>query len=204
MIIRISSIPSLIPFKMTPSPSTPRKRQKLLLHDLWDLQTDDVPMTAATLVEVKYLLRRCKRSACVTVETPRTHANELDPNPFTVDEKVVPKFILCQLLDQKLIESRNYQDTIALPAALSVILLTLSTEDSNKKHACPTQFRWHCSRTHRTHLIFAWLDISMKTSVYTIEELLNLRDAASPSILVDPVAKRDNELGSFPILQSHH
>lgn len=178
------------------APSTPRKRQKRLLNALWTLQTEDVPMTVARLLEVKYQLRRSKRSVCVTIETPKAHASELHSIPFTIDQDRIPKFIFCQLKDQKLITSCNHQDTIALPAALSIILENLSTEDSNKKHACAAQFRWHCPRTHRTHILFAWLDISMQSRAYTVEELLNLRDAATSNILVDTVAGRDNELGA--------
>lgn len=150
-------------------------------------------MTAATLVEVKYLLRSCRRCTCIEIHTPKPRSNLLDPVPFNIAEGATPKFILCQLLDQKLIESRNYQDTIALPAVLSVTNLVFSTEASPRQFSFPTQFRWHCSRTHRTHIIFAYLDIKMKSRIYSVEELLNLRNSASPDILA-AVVLRDNEL----------
>lgn len=177
-------------------PSTPRKRVKALLKELWELQKHDIPMTAATLLEVKYLLRSSRRCTCIEIRTPKPHANVLDPVPFNIAEGATPKFILCQLLDQKLIESRNYQDTIALPAALSTINLIFSTEASSRKFSFPTQFRWHCSRTHRTHIIFSYVDIKMKSKVYSVEELLNLKNSASPEILAI-VAYRDNELCEY-------
>lgn len=176
------------------APSTPRKRTKHLLKELWELQTHDVPMTAATLFEAKYLLRSSRHSACVEIRVPKPRSNVIDPNPFKIGEGAIPKFILCQLLDQKLIESRNYQDTIALPAVLSVLSLVLSTTASSRQFSHPTQFRWHCSRTHRTHIIFAYIDVKMKTKVYGVEELLNLRNSASPEILAT-VACRNNDLG---------
>lgn len=175
------------------APSSPRKRTKALLKELWELQRHDIPMTAVTLVEVKYLLRSCRSSTCIEIQTPKPRSNILDPVPFSLAEGATPRFILCQLLDQKLIESRNYQDTIALPAVLSVINLIFSTEASTQQFSYPTQFRWHCSRTHRTHIIFAYLDIKMKSKVYGVEELLNLRNSASPDILAT-MGLRDTEL----------
>lgn len=175
------------------APSTPRKRAKALLKELWELQSNDIPMTASTLIEVKYLLRSCRHSALIDIYTPKPRANILDPVPFNIAEGATPKFILCQLLDQKLIASRNYQDTIALPAVLSVISLLFSSQASTRQFSYPTQFRWHCSRTHRTHIIFAYLDLKMKSKVYDVEELLNLRNSASPDILAT-VLLRDNEL----------
>lgn len=163
----------------------------------------DVPMTAATLLEVKYLLRNSRRCICVEIRTPKPRANVIDPTPFNVAEGAVPKFVLCQLLDQKLIQSRNYQDTIALPAALSAISLFFSNEASSRQLSYPTQFRWHCSRTHRTHLIFAYVDVKMKTKVYGVEELLNLRKSASPDVLA-AVTCRDSELGTSHIYLTIH
>lgn len=177
------------------APTTPCKRAKHLLKELWDLQKSDVPMTAATLLEVKYLLRSCRRCICVEIRTPKPRPNLIDPNPFSLAGGAVPRFILCQLLDQKLISSRNYQDTIALPAALSVISLAYATDAAQGTTAFPTQFRWHCSRTHRTHIIFAFLDVKMKSKIYSVDELLNLRPSTSPNVLA-AVAFRDNELGA--------
>lgn len=151
-------------------------------------------MTAAALVEVKYLLRASKRCITIEIRTPKPRANIIDPNPFNIAEEAIPRFILCQLLDQKLIDSRNYQDTIALPAALSVISLIYSTHPHPGRFVCPTQFRWHCSRTHRSHLIFAYLDVKMRSRVYSVEELLGLKNASTPDVLA-AVAFRDNELG---------
>lgn len=185
------------------APSTPRRRTKQLLKELWELQTHDVPMTPAMLYEVRYLLRSSKRSTCIEIETPRPRSNVIDPTPFTLVEGAVPKFILCQLLDQKLIQSRNYQDTIAVPAVLSVLSLLFSTEASSTQLTHPTQFRWHCSRTHRSHVIFAYLDIKMKTKVYSVEELLSLKNSASPEIIA-AVACRDNDLGLSRLHHAFH
>lgn len=182
------------------APSTPRKRTRFLLEELWELQTHDVPMTAATLLEVKYLLRSSRHAAFIEISVPRPRSNVVDPNPFSIAEGAVPKFVLCQLLDQRLIHSRNYQDTIALPAVLSILSLFFSTAASTRLSAHPTQFRWHCSRTHRTHLIFAYVDVKMRNKVYDVEELLNLRSTACPEMLA-AVACRDNELGEATL---HH
>lgn len=179
------------------APSTPRKRAKALLKELWELQAHDIPMTASTLIEVKYLLRSCRRSACIDIYTPKPRANILDPVTFYLAEGATPKFILCQLLDQKLIQSRNYQDTIALPAVLSVVNLVFSGPPSTRQFSHPTQFRWHCSRTHRTHIIFAYLDLKMKSKVYGVDELLGLRNSASPDILAAAVLLRDSELCEY-------
>lgn len=185
------------------APSTPRKRAKQLLKELWELQTHDIPMTPATLYEVRYLLRYYKRSTCIEIETPKPRSNVIDPTPFNIAEGAVSKFILCQLLDQKLIQSRNYQDTIALPAVLSVLSLLFSTEACTRQLSYPTQFRWHCSRTHRSHVIFAYLDIKMKSKIYCVEELLSLKNSAAPEI-VAAVACRDNELGLSQLHQPLH
>lgn len=176
------------------APNSPHQRSKSLMKELWHLQKEDVPMTAATLVEVKYLLRASKRCVNIEIKTPKPRANIIDPKPFHISEDAIPKFILCQLLDQKLIDSHNYQDTIALPAALAVISLTYSTQSTAGSFIYPTQFRWHCSRTHRSHLIFASLDVKMRSRVYSVEELLNLKNVSSPDVLA-AVAFRDNELG---------
>lgn len=186
------------------SPSTPRKRVKHLLKELWELQKHDVPMTAATLVEVKYLLRSCRRSSCVEIKVPKPHANVIDPNAFKIPPDAVPRFVLCQLLDQRLIASRNYQDTIALPAVLSVIALLPPPDVSIRQLSHPTQFRWHCSRTHRTHIIFAYIGVKMKTKVYDVEELLNLKKLAAPDILAAAVVGRDNELGTSCLVVTTH
>lgn len=185
------------------APSTPRKRAKALLKELWELQRHDIAMTAATLLEVKYLLRNCRRTTCVQIHTSKPCANLLDPIPFSLIEGATPKFLLCQLLDQKLIESSNYQDSIALPAVLSVISLAYSAGTSTRRSSCPTQFRWHCSRTHRTHIIFAYLGIKMKSRVYGVEELLALRNSASSDVSA-AVVLRDNELcGCMPCDDPH-
>ncbi|CAN8103415.1 unnamed protein product [Discula destructiva] len=176
--------------------SSPVKRAKCLLKELWKLQKDDVPMTAATLVQVKYLLRHYKRCITVEIAAPEPCANIMGPYPFNINGQPVPHFIWCQLLDQKLIESRKYQDTVALQAALSVISVTYSTEATAGTHVYPTQFRWYCSRTHRSHLIFAYVDVKMRSRVYPIEELLSLRNACSPDVL-SAVNFRDNELAEM-------
>lgn len=181
------------------APTTPRKRAKSLLKELWQLQKDDAPMTAATLFEAKYLLRVSKHCVSIDIKTPKPRANIIDPNPFNIAEDAIPQFILCQLVDQKLIDSCNYQDTIALPAALSVISLAYSTQSIAGSFVHPTQFRWHCSRTHRSHFIFAYLDVKMRSRVYSVEELLNLKNASSPDVLA-AIAFRDSELGQSQTL----
>lgn len=179
-------------------PKSPRHRSKNLLKELWQLQKDDVPMTAATLVEVRHQLRRGRNCITVEITTPKPLTNEEDENGFAIGVEAVPKFIWCQILDQKLIESRNFQDTIVLPAVLSVISSAYCTSSAPAdSHIYPTTFNWHCSRTHRSHLIFAFVNFKMNSRVYTVEELLNLKNASSPNVLA-AVAFRDNELGQSP------
>lgn len=181
---------------MSPSLASPRQRTKSLLKELWELQKVDVPMTAPTLIETKHLLRSSKKCVSIEIQTPKPRANVTDPNPFTIDKRAVPKFIWCQLVDQKLIDSPNYQDTIALPAALSVISANYPAKVTAGTHVYPTQFRWHCSRSHRSHLIFACIEVKMASRIYTVEEMLNLKNASSPDVLA-AVAFRDNELGQL-------
>lgn len=177
---------------------SPRQRSKSLLKELWQLQKDDVPMTAATLLEVRHQIRNSRKCITVEITTPKPQTNELDENAFAIGEEAFPNFIWCQLLDQKLIESHNFQDTIVLPAALSVISLAYCTASTAvDSHIYPTTFNWHCSRTHRSHLIFAFVSFRMKSRVYTVEEMLNLKNASSPSVLA-AVAFRDSELGQSP------
>lgn len=184
-------------------PSTVRKRAKKLLKELWELQTNDIPMTAATLLETKYLLQSSKRCARVEVISPRFLA-DLPASPVEITDDRIPNFIptsqfvRCQLEDQKLTGSRSHncqQDPVALPAVLALLNRVCSTASSSRKTSYPTQFRWHCSLTHRTHIIFAFVDVKMRSRVYTIGELLNLRDSASSEVVAG-MKYQDNELGT--------
>lgn len=188
--------------------SNTRKRARKLLKELWELQTEDVPMTASTLLKTKYLLGSSTRCNRIEVVSPSFLA-DLPTCPLAITDSRLPAFIptshfvRCQLEDQKLTGSRSHycqQDPIALPAILSLLDLICSTKTTPKNYTHATQFRWHCSRTHRTHVIFAFIDFKMRSRVYSIEELLNLRASASPDVLVG--ASQGNELGtSRPILQ---
>lgn len=183
-------------------PSTSRKRAKKLLKELWDLQTNDVPMTASTLVETKYQLQSSKRCVRVEVISPRFLA-DLPASQIEITDDRIPQFIpttqfiRCQLEDQKLTGSRSHncqQDPVALPAVLALLDRVCSTAASDRIFSYPTQFRWHCSLTHRTHIIFAFVDVKMKSKVYTIEELLTLRNSATSNV-VATMNYQDNELG---------
>lgn len=184
-------------------PSTARKRAKKLLKELWELQTHDVPMTASTLLETKYLLQSSKRCARVEVISPRFLAEHPASQVEITDDRIpifIPTshFIRCQLEDQKLTGSRSHncqQDPVALPAVLALLHCVCSTAFSARKSSYPTQFRWHCSLTHRTHIIFAFVDVKMRSRVYTIEELLNLRDSASSDVVAG-MNYQENELGA--------
>lgn len=175
-----------------------------LLQELWKLQQDDVPMTAATLVEVRHQTHDGRTCNVIQIKTPTPNNDKLDKTAVPLRKNAVPNFIWCQLLDQKLIELRNFQDTIALHAALSVICSAYATpetaDDDEPKH--PTTFNWHCSKTHRSHIIFAYITFEMKSRAYTVEELLNLRSACSYNALAS-VAFRDSELGQSPSISYH-
>lgn len=180
--------------------SNTRKKARKLLKELWELQTEDVPMTASTLLKIKYLLGTTKRCNRIDVISPKFLA-DLPACPLEITDSRLPKFIptshfvRCQLEDQKLTGSRSHhcqQDPIALPAILSFLDLACSSKGTPRKSSHATQFRWHCSLTHRTHVIFAFIDFKMKSRVYSIEELLNLRASASSDILVG--VSRGNEL----------
>ncbi|KUI67279.1 hypothetical protein VM1G_03198 [Cytospora mali] len=182
-------------------PSTTRKRAKKLLNELWELQTNDVPMTAATLLETKYLLRGSKRCIRVEVISPRFLA-DIPISEVEITDDRIPKFIptsqfvRCQLEDQKLTGSRSHncqQDPVALPAVLALLNSVCSTAASARSTSYPTQFRWHCSLTHRTHIIFAFVNIRMRSRVYTIEELLKLKTSASSDVVAG-MNYQDNEL----------
>ncbi|ROV89202.1 hypothetical protein VMCG_09912 [Cytospora schulzeri] len=182
-------------------PSTARKRAKKLLKELWELQTNDVPMTASTLLETKYLLQSSKRCIHVEVISPRFLA-DLPASQVEITDDRIPEFIptsqfiRCQLEDQKLTGSRSHncqQDPVALPAVLALLNRVCSTASSARKCSYPTQFRWHCSLTHRTHIIFSFVDVKMRSRVYTIGELLNLRSSASSDV-VAAMNYQENEL----------
>lgn len=175
---------------MATSPASTRKRVKKILKQLWELQKHDIPMTAATLLEVKYLLRSTNRCVRVDIESDKLR-DALYGCLFDIEYDAIPEFILCQLEDQKLTVSRSQQ--VALPAALSSIGLFLSTGPS-QRNSFPTQFRWQCALTHRTLIIFAFVDIKMKSRMYSIPELLNLRGSHSSDGLA-VIAQRDSELG---------
>lgn len=189
--------------------SNTRKKARRLLKELWELQTEDVPMTASTLLKIKYLLGSTTRCNRIDVISPKFLA-DLPTCPLDITDSRLPKFIptshfvRCQLEDQKLTGSRSHhcqQDPIALPAILSFLDLVCSSKRTPRTSSHATQFRWHCSLTHRTHVIFAFIDLKMKSRVYSIEELLNLRASASPDILVG--VYQGNELStsiSFPCL----
>lgn len=172
------------------------KRPAELLDNLWDLQRHDQSPSSATWAEAKFLLRNNSACICIEVTTPKPRTNVVDPTPFNLGDQEIPKFINCQLVDQKLIDSRNYQDTIALPAILSVISLIYAGPSTDRVKAFPTVFRWNCSRTHRTHVLFAHTDVKMRSKVYSVDELLNLKHSTSPN-LAAAVAVRDNDLSKF-------
>lgn len=180
--------------------SNTRKKARKLLKELWELQTEDVPMTASTLLKIKYLLGTTKRCNRIDVISPKFLA-DLPACPLEITDSRLPKFIptshfvRCQLEDQKLTGSRSHhcqQDPIALPSILSFLDLACSSKGTPRKSSHATQFRWHCSLTHRTHVIFAFIDFKMKSRVYSIEELLNIRASASSDILVG--VSQGNEL----------
>lgn len=182
--------------------STTRKKAKKLLKELWELQTTDVPMTAATLLEAKYLLQNFKRCSRVEVISPKFLA-DLPASQVEITDDRIPnfiptsQFIRCQLEDQRLTGSRSHncqQDPVVLPALLALLNRVCSNVSSSRKTSYPTQFRWHCSLTHRTHIIFAFVDIKMRSRVYTIGELLNLRNTASSDVAAG-MNHQDNELG---------
>lgn len=187
--------------------SNTRKKVRKLLKELWELQTEDVPMTASTLLKIKYLLGSTTRCNRIDVISPKFLA-DLPTCPLEITDSRLPKFIQtshfirCQLEDQKLTGSRSHhchQDPIALPAILSFLDLFCSSKGTPRKYSHATQFRWHCSLTHRTHVIFAFVDFKMKSRVYSIEELLNLRASAAPDVLVS--VSQGNQLGmSRPLL----
>lgn len=181
--------------------SNTRKKVRKLLKELWELQTEDVPMTPSTLVKIKYLLGSTTRCNRIDVISPKFLA-DLPSCPLEITDSRLPKFIptshfvRCQLEDQKLTGSRSHhcqQDPIVLPAILSFLDLVCSSKGSPRTSSHATQFRWHCSLTHRTHVIFAFIDFKMKSRVYSIEELLNLRASASLEVLVG--VSQGNELG---------
>lgn len=175
------------------------KRTAELLDGLWDLQKHDQSPSSTTWTEAKFLLRNNSACICIEVTTPKPRTNIVDPTPFNLGDQEIPEFINCQLVDQKLIDSRNYQDTIALPAILSVISLIYAGPSTGKVKTFPTVFRWNCSRTHRTHILFAHTDVKMRSKVYSVDELLNLKNSTSPN-LAAAVAVRDNDLSK---LSSH-
>lgn len=181
--------------------SNTRKKARKLLKELWELQTEDVPMTPSTLLKIKYLLGSTTRCNRIDVVSPKFLA-DLPTCPLEITDSRLPNFIptshfvRCQLEDQKLTGSRSHhcqQDPIALPAILSFLDLVCSSKDTPRESSHATQFRWHCSLTHRTHVIFAFIDFKMKSRVYSIEELLNLRASASSDVLVG--LSQGNELG---------
>lgn len=158
-------------------------------------------MTPSTLVKIKYLLGTTTRCNRIDVISPKFLA-DLPSCPLEITDSRLPKFIptshfvRCQLEDQKLTGSRSHhcqQDPIVLPAILSFLDLVCSSKGSPRTSSHATQFRWHCSLTHRTHVIFAFIDFKMKSRVYSIEELLNLRASASLDVLVG--VSQGNELG---------
>ncbi|EON96304.1 hypothetical protein UCRPA7_8249 [Phaeoacremonium minimum UCRPA7] len=155
------------------TPSATRKRIKKLVRELFELQRFDIPMTTATLVESKYLLRNV-----LTCE---------------VDRHSIPKFILCQLQDQRLTDTSSPR--VALTAALSFIISSLPAH--LVRGSCfPVLFSWQRSLTHRTHVVFAFVDIPMASQIYTIEELLNLRSSYQSNGLAS-VANKDRELAEI-------
>ena len=171
------------------TPSATRKRIKKLVRELFELQRFDIPMTTATLVESKYLLRSTKR--CARVDIKSDHSS--DVLTCEVDRHSIPKFILCQLQDQRLTDTSSPR--VALTAALSFIISSLPAH--LVRGSCfPVLFSWQRSLTHRTHVVFAFVDIPMASQIYTVEELLNLRSSYQSNGLAS-VANKDRELGTL-------
>ncbi|PSR93677.1 hypothetical protein BD289DRAFT_451720 [Coniella lustricola] len=164
-----------------------------LLDSLWKSQKADHSLSATTLNEAKFILRDSSLCICIEVTTPKPRTNIVDATPFNLEDHAIPAFIKCQLINQKLIDSHNFQDTIALPAVLSALTQLYATNSIKRADVFPTVFRWHCSRTHRTHILFAYTDIKMQSKVYSVDELLNLKNTVSPN-LAAAVAVRDNDL----------
>lgn len=165
-------------------------------------------MTASTLLKIKYLLGSTTRCNRVDVFSPKFLA-DLPASPLEITDSRLPQFVptshfvRCQLEDQKLTGARSHncqQDPIALPAILAFLDLVCSSKGASRKTSHATQFRWHCPLTHRTHVIFAFIDFKMKSRVYSIEELLNLRTSASTEML--PGIPQGNELGTSRLFLS--
>ncbi|POS77694.1 hypothetical protein DHEL01_v203920 [Diaporthe helianthi] len=183
--------------------SNTRKKVRKLLRELWELQTEDVPMTASTLLKIKYLLGSTTRCDRVDVFSPKFLA-DLPASPLEITDSRLPQFVptsqfvRCQLEDQKLTGARSHncqQDPVALPAILAFVNLVCSPNGASRKFSHATQFRWHCPLTHRTHVIFAFIDFKMRSRVYSVEELLNLRTYALSEML--PGIPQGNELAEM-------
>lgn len=159
-------------------------------------------MTASTLLKIKYLLGGTTRCNRIDVFSPKFLA-DLPTCPLEITDSRLPQFVptsdfvRCQLEDQKLTGARSHncqQDPIALPAILAFLNLACSSRGTSRKSSHATQFRWHCPLTHRTHVIFAFINFKMKSRVYSVEELLNLRTSASTDML--PGISQGNDLGT--------
>lgn len=173
-------------------PASHRKRSKRLLKLLRELQQDDYPITAPTLLAAKHLLQQY--NPCTVVEVKID--SEAADLPFETHRRFLPNFIVSQLEEQKLTD--KHSENVLVSPIVFFILLSLPILPGLHR-TYPTLFRWYCPPRHKTYYIFAHLTRDMARQTYTLTELLSLR--GNPATKGISALTGNPEFGNFNLSQ---
>jgi len=168
-------------------PKTKRRATSRLLKLLSVLQTADSDLTAPFCVEIKHLLKNNQYLTNIEIATT--------PAPYRyrpVLRDQLPNFILSQLDGQRL--TNGTQPTVELTVELTDLLgfvLSLMPPPPpdilkfSPDKVSPTFFNWQCAATHRTRFLVAFIrqPPGMTSAVYSVEQLLGMRDHGASTAL---------------------
>ena len=164
-------------------PKTKRRRTSRLLKQIYELQLHDIELTAPFCVEVKHLFKNNRHLTDVEI------AGSPAPYRFgTVLREQLPNFIVSQLDGQGL--TSETQPTVEVTDLLDFLLSLMPTR-LTRDQSSATFFHWQCPRSHRTSFLVAYIDqpSGMSSAIYTVEQLLKMRDRGAGPALPGGAAK---------------
>lgn len=175
-------------------PTVPTRKRiiKGLYKQLKKGQTDDVPIPAPTLFGIKFYIRNHYHASQIFIEDDPPSQDYLGQPPLAHPSN----FILSQLEAQKI---ANITSPPSQVFAALIVTSKFLAEDPLGSLSYPTLLTWHTSEKHRTYCLFAYLTCPMESRVYSVSELLGLRDAFSSDNMLD-TSKLNPDVGKSVIL----
>lgn len=150
---------------------TSTKRAKHLIQDLELYQSRDAAITPQCFLKLRYLLRW--NGLCIQMLI-RGQAETVasDWNQPILDH--LPHFLASQIKASNIADNHSTW-TQARPILIFIVHHLAFSSTLEGGLAFPTVFQWYSKETHRSFVLFAFLDIEMPSRVYSVSQLLSLR-----------------------------